>query len=683
MTDYARLAAQFGGQAAAPQAGSTPAPDVAALAQQFGGTPVAEPRSMVSDVGRQFGLTLRHAVNGLSYPGRMLGDLLQMDSTGALNRLLDHVGIPRAENATERVVGDITSGMAGVATGGGLGRLLSGTSNATAQGVGNLMQTGYGMQTAGAAAGATAAGATRESGGSPLAQMVAGLAGGVAPSLATAAAAAATRGAARGGEAGRLATADTLRKAEEQGIDLSAGQASGSRLLQTGESVAGKTLGGSGVMVEKGKGVAAQMGGRVQQLADDIAPATNATTAGRSIEKGLQLFTQRFKEQQGALYDKLDAYIDPANKIRVDNTRLALQELNADIPGAPALSELFKNSKIKSIQGALESDVAATGAYTPSQLAAAAKGAQRALDLDQALGAETLPYEAIKKLRTLVGNQITDASLASDVPRSKWKALYGALSGDLENAARQAGPQAEQAYARANTFTRAGHDRIEGFLDRVKDQGTYEKVFRSAVNPSEIKEGASTVNAIMRSLGPDERKNVTAAFVRRLGTATPGVQDETGQIFSPRTFLTQYASMNPGAKATLFGAHTGDLRKNLDTIAEIASKIDQGSKVLSNPPNTAASLFTLGQVGGMAGAVASGNFGTAALLLSGIPASYGAAKLFTNPDFVRWLARSTELSPTQAQSALAALQTIKKRQPDDVQQEIDAYVSRVSSRKDQ
>jgi hypothetical protein len=52
--------------------------------------------------------------------------------------------------------------------------------------------------------------------------------------------------------------------------------------------------------------------------------------------------------------------------------------------------------------------------------------AERTATLNQFIDGK-LPYEALKKLRTLVGREMADSSIVSDVPRSKWTALYGAL----------------------------------------------------------------------------------------------------------------------------------------------------------------------------------------------------------------------------------------------------------------
>jgi hypothetical protein len=109
-----------------------------------------------------------------------------------------------------------------------------------------------------------------------------------------------------------------------------------------------------------------------------------------------------------------------------------------------------------------------------------------------------LPYEALKKLRTLVGNEISDSTIASDVPRSKWKALYGALSKDMGAAASEAGPKAEAAFVRANNFHRAGMKRVEDVLDPILEEGRPGGHLQGGL--SGTKEGATTISGVMKSL---------------------------------------------------------------------------------------------------------------------------------------------------------------------------------------
>jgi hypothetical protein len=262
-----------------------------------------------------------------------------------------------------------------------------------------------------------------------------------------------------------------------------------------------------------------------------------------------------------------------------------------------------------------------------------------------------LPWEALQKLRTLVGQEIEDTSLASSVPRSKWKALYAALSRDMEGAAAQVGPDAQQALNRANNFTKFGHERIDGILDRVVggQKSTAEEIFKRATNPSTMQEGGEVIGAVMKSLKPDERKAVTAALLKRMGRATPGQQNDTGDLFSSQTFLTNWAKMSPEAKRHIF--FDPELRANLDQVARAANMIKEGSGVFANPSGTTGAAELSGTAGLIGGAIGSGHWGMALLGAGGVFGANMSARLLTNPTFVRWLAKTTtmpaELVPAQ------------------------------------
>lgn len=373
---------------------------------------------------------------------------------------------------------------------------------------------------------------------------------------------------------------------------------------------------------------AENLGSKIDELADSLSRGATATKAGTRIESGVKSFVEGFRNEQGMLYDKLDASIPKNTPVDLTNTINKLSELNASIPGAPETSKFFKNSTIQAIEQAIKAD---TADFTTR-----------------------LPYEALKKLRTLVGAELENTTLTSSVPRSKWKSLYGALSEDLGEAATAAGPEAQRAFKRANDYTRAGHERIGVYLDRVAGRDTAEKVFQAAVNPSEIKEGASTINAVMRSLKNDDRKVLQAAFLKRMGEATPGTQDDLGASFSPNRFLTNWNKISPEAKRTLFADSTGTLRADLDKIASVASNLREGSKVFANPSGTQQAISAQAPGWGALVALLTGHPGLATII-GGTPiAANASARLMTNPKFVHWLAQSSE-NPTGAIPALQGI----------------------------
>jgi hypothetical protein len=473
-------------------------------------------------------------------------------------------------------------------------------------------------------------------------------------------------------------------------------------------------------MAERAEEQAANIGAGIERRASQLSPRASAEQAGRAIERGVRGeggFVDNFKAKQSELYDDLDQYVQPQSRIRVDSTTGALRDINAEIKGAKNTSKLFQNARLKTIEGALQKDLAeptdATEAlddaisklealqrsrdqaaahardfraFTKDQAArgenfrpvgsmprvgarasnfpdrvtegfsaekdaveAARQASVSAADVYKSLGnlraaveqsQGTLPYEAVKKLRTLVGNEMADSSILSDVPRSKWKAVYAGLTSDIEKAAQAAGPEAYASWKRANNYTRAGMRRLEMIDHVVEKNGGPEAVFTAAT--SGTKEGATTLRAVMQSLPPDAQKTVSATVLRRLGRATPGRQNDLGEKFSTETFLTNWNSMSPQAKAVLFDRYGPEFRGNIDQIAKVASNLREGSKVWQNPSGTSQGAAQMGTAVAFASAVASGNVGVASGIAAGVGGSNLMARLMTHPPFVKWLAKTTK-----------------------------------------
>lgn len=169
-------------------------------------------RSAFDELSRQIGLTARAGATGLASLPTMAGDVLNTGInavTGGINRVagtnipqlqmpsealvrgLNAAGLPQPEGATERVVQDVASGLAGTGSQFRLGQALMNVP--AAAGVGSLLTAAPGAQIAGTVGGTGAAGVTRESGGGPGAQLAAGILGSVAPVAASSGATALAR----------------------------------------------------------------------------------------------------------------------------------------------------------------------------------------------------------------------------------------------------------------------------------------------------------------------------------------------------------------------------------------------------------------------------------------------------------------------------------------------------------
>lgn len=637
----------------------------------------APKRSLAEEVRRQVGLTARAAgpVAGGALLGAGVGSVVPVVGTalgataGAaaggitqildkflggnrIDALMDRMGVPQPENATERIVSDAAgaiSGGAGVIKG---GELMAKAATPLARRVGEVLASRPGMQTVSAASSGGAAGAVREEGGGPVAQLVAGVAGGAVPAV-PALAAAATRAALRGGEAGRQRVAQNIQTFEDAGAGSpTVGQATESRGNRAVESLLSKTPGSAGRVAAKAEAEAVGLGNKVDEMATNLSGSTGAAPAGRRIKGGLEKFVDDFKGTSGKLYDELDRHIPKDSSVGVTSTRAALEKLNADIPGAPELSKWFKNAKIQGIEGALDKDAPATQAQPIISQILGAEG-QPLVTGQTAAKAAGIPYEALKKLRTLVGNEISDSTIASDVPRSKWKPLYAALSKDMAAAAQVAGPKAEAAFVRANNHYSAGMKRLDDVLGPIMKKGDPEDVFKAALSGTQ--EGATTINGVMKSLPTESRKAVAATMLQRLGKATPGKQNDLGEVFSTESFLTNWNKLHPDSKRVLFSTLPDDMRSDLDKIAKVAANAREGSKVFANPSGSGQVVAATSGLTAFGVLLATGQFAGAAAIAGGAALANAQSRLMTSPGFVKWLAKSTKAPAEQLPAQLNQL----------------------------
>jgi hypothetical protein len=484
-----------------------------------------------------------------------------------------------------------------------------------------------------------------------------GITASMLPLLAQRGVVAGTKRLVRGGEAGRQEMAQRIQDLKAAGVDdPTLGLASGNSAIGGMENLLQNAPGAVGVMRTSRENVLNALQKKVEGAAAMASGNRGTLEAGRSIQSGIKGFKEDFKTRQGALYDKLDEHISQRTPTDVGNTRNALASLNEDIPGAPNLSPLFKNGRIQGIQRALEADVAQKLPSTPSQLKAAlAKGATNADELSLALGEGRLPYQAVKKTRTLVGNEIADNSLMSDVPRSKWNPLYGALSEDMRGAAAAAGPGATNAFNRANEYTRTGINRLERvapFANKDAPEQAFTALERSA------NENVSTLQAVKKTLPPGARGDVAGTIIERLGLSTPGKQNESGTTWSPETFLTNWNRMAPQARKELLSGfpNADKVAADINAVAKVTSMMRDNSKIWANPSGTganAAARGTLAAIGvGGAGALAGVVAPVVPLAAAGaVGSSNILARTLSNRNLMNALARPDTPNPqlTQAQ----------------------------------
>lgn len=453
--------------------------------------------------------------------------------------------------------------------------------------------------------------------------------------------------------AGKQALAERLQPRMEAfkqaGANPSVGQATEFNFIQGFENLLSKFPGGQGIFRKFSEN-------QQRQLGETARTGVSAEEAGRAIEKGIKGqggFLSSTKQTWNQLDDALAAKVGGAN-VTPGNTMAALDSLTAPVAGAEKTTAALVNPKLADMKANLAADIQANNGQ--------------------------IPFQALRALRSKVGAMLDD-SLVSGVPNGELKKVYGALSQDMKEAANQAGAGSE--FARQNNFWSARMDRVENVLDRVIGK-TPEETFAKFM-PKDANQ-ATTVRATMRSLPPEQRQVVSEAVVNRLGRATPGRQNEAGDVFSAETFLTNWNKLSPGAKQQLFS--DAEMRSKMDSLASVSENLRIGAKVFANPSGTAGAAAPLGigylaargAVNAVSGDVAGAAYhlGTAGALMGG--ASIGA-KMLTSQKVVDWLAQYPKVAPEAAALHLARLGVIYNESRDEkLKAELTNFVQSISEK---
>lgn len=557
--------------------------------------------------------------------------------------LADAGGMAAPQTATQRVMSDIGEGLTGTGLTMGVGGLLNLGRQAAqtaaptvASRIGDFLTAQPVLQGVSTVAGTGAGSIARESGAGQGTQAAASVLGALAPGGASYATGAGLRGLVRGSDGTQMQ--QTIDDFAKLGATPSVGQASGNRMVQGAENLLAGGPTSAGVMGRFAEKQAEQIGSGLQQQGESLMRNASGERAGRAIESGVDTFRKNANATKKALYWDADRHIPGASATPMTNTWREVVSLTTPNPGAAATTGSMIQPRIAQLRQTLEQDLAAGGGK--------------------------LTYEALKRIRTDIGEAINGSSpLNPSSDLRELNALYAALSRDMEAAAQAAGPAAVAAARRANNYTREVAKRLQVVQRVIDKNGGPEKVFEAAM--SGTRDGGTTLRAVMQSLPQDGQKALTAAVIKRMGLATPGAQDAAGDVFSAQTFLTNWNRVSPEAKRALFDRHGPQFSKDMDRIARVAQNIRDGSKVFANPSGTAnrAAAYTYG--GSLVVSLLDPSLAsTGSLLFSGALANRAAAWL-TRPDIVKRLAAITPLPKGSIPGAIQSMRSAAQKDGDE------------------
>lgn len=343
---------------------------------------------------------------------------------------------------------------------------------------------------------------------------------------------------------------------------------------------------------------------------------------GGVVREGLKGFADRGAKRSEQLYNNVDKLVPKQTPVTMTNTRILLEEITGSIDGAGSISKALDDPEFTKLANAIIKDAGETN---------------------------ILPYEAMKTLRKRIWRK---ASHFNNESSGDFKRLYGAIVEDANAAAGNISPAAKQAVNKANSHYKRHNDILETHLDKIMKANDDAHITNLLENSG--KRGATQLNALRRSLKPNEWGAYVAKQLDNLGKTTAGRQNDIGDVFSIDTFLTNWNKLPIETKNVLFAKNI-QMKRDFETIAKVTHRIkDAAKKTVSKETN----IKNLAGVG--AAAFTSASFPIAAPIIA--TAILSANKLIsvamTSPKTLNWLAKGVNMRPEALNGHLTRLAII-------------------------
>lgn len=433
-------------------------------------------------------------------------------------------------------------------------------------------------------------------------------------------------------------------------IEPPAGAVTGSRTVATAEKALEAGTFSGDVLQKQAETVLAQTKAAAERVAATMARPRTVQGAGETIRRAAVGAAERFGFTQERAYTEAFDLVGAETPVRTRAVVELLNNLATELSRSPRALGPTLRPGIDMLKAIYEDGAVAGG----------------------------IPFAALREIRTNVGRDIAQPLLSgsSGARNEVLKRIYAALTEDMSAAAKAAGPDAAKKLAVADRFTRQWMNTAARTMEKINRFEGDERAFNFAFQSG--RDGGTALARLRRNFLPEEWDTVSASVLARLGKATPGAQDATGEAFSVSTFLTNWNRLAPEAKTALFG---GDrykaLRAGLDDLVAVIGSL-KGVEKVANTSNTARSMIawsTIQTLGGALGGLTIGGDPQSAVIgaLGVAVAPRVAARLIVSPAFVRWLTtpvtRANGLGPH-----LARLAAIAAEEPL-IKDEIDQYLT--------
>ena len=461
----------------------------------------------------------------------------------------------------------------------------------------------------------------------------------------------------------RDAASDLIAKFESLGIDP-VGAAIG-RKGMLGRAGAGleQRMAAAPIMQKQAEKVVVQLDDALRGIASKMGQVRTPNEAGAALKASVEAAEKRVREgfhkKYTEVFDEIGADA-PVEQMTALNSVLEpfiadFVELTADVAPKGAMFELVNKYSRYAI-------MAESGELTFKQLR----------DIRSSL-------REIKKGAVKSG---TEGDYDSAVRK-----IYDAITDDLSVAANSVRPDLGGKLKAIDTERAIFADTAQKTFDKIRkydaDNQAYEYIMTSAKGTG--KEGIKALQRLRDNFTPEEWGDVAGSVLYNLGRENAKAQVGDVAEFSVAEFmknLSQIKKNGPEGMEALFGGtQFAEVSQDLMNLVDVVGALKE-VKRYTNFDNTAGALDQMvfwGSLAEAGGRVIAGEPGTAAAIVAGtILAPVGAAKLMTNPGFIKWLATpATEISKDVA-AHMGRLAALSEAEPE-IQEELRQYYKAIRS----
>ena len=184
----------------------------------------------------------------------------------------------------------------------------------------------------------------------------------------------------------------------------------------------------------------------------------------------------------------------------------------------------------------------------------------------------SLSFKDLGSMRTWVRQAQKNDKLRQSIGDADLQRMESALTSDIfSNASRLGSPGGAQQLRRADQFYAAGQQRIgqalQGFTRTPSGEGAFDRIVSSASTGGGA--DAARLQALQRTLHPDEWREVASGVIGHLGSTPDG--------FDLGRFVQGYQKLSPQGRGIIFGGRNAALGRSLDDIAQ------RGAETLATP----------------------------------------------------------------------------------------------------